>query len=82
MVSYREKFFENMVLKGYAEATKESYFREVKRFFDRMTVKKSPEKVVEEDLRVYFLHLKNDRNYGVSAMKAALCGLRFFFFTA
>jgi len=78
MNPYRKKFIEDMKIKGFAEATQYGYLREVRRFFDRCHQGKSPEKITEEDMRNYFLHLKNDRNHSVAGLKAALFGLRFF----
>jgi site-specific recombinase XerD len=78
MESFKKKFLEDMFLKDYAEATKENYFRSVRYFFERMDTKKMAEDVIEEDLRKYFLHLKNEREYKVSALKIAVSGLRFF----
>lgn len=82
MNPYRKKFLEDMKLKGFAESTQNTYLREVKRFFNRCHPGKAPEKITEEDLRNYFLHLKNDRNHSVAGIKAALWGLRFFLRTS
>ena len=76
--SFSERFEEDMRLKDFAEATRNSYLREVRRFFARTGKGIAPAVVVEEDLRNYFLHLKDERNYGTSAMKIAMSGLRFF----
>jgi integrase/recombinase XerD len=40
---------------------------------------KSPDQITEEELRQYFLHLKNVRKYSHSATTIALCGIKFFF---
>jgi len=41
--------------------------------------KKSPEDITEEDLRQYFLYLKNVRQASRSTCTQALCGIKFFF---
>lgn len=78
MTNYRDRFIEDMRLRGFAEATIVSYFREVKRFFDRTGKDLTPLKVTEDHLRQYFLHLKDERKYSVSAIKISYSGLRFF----
>ena len=40
---------------------------------------KSPEVISEEDLRRYFLYLKNEKQASRSTMTLALCGIKFFF---
>ena len=78
MNPYRQKFLEDMVLKDFSLETQRSYHYAVKAFFDRSNIKKLPEDVTEEDMRKYFLYLKNERHYGVAGMKGALWALRFF----
>ncbi len=78
MELFQQKFLEDMFLKDYAESTKNLYLRSVRYFFERSDLKKNAMDVVEEDLREYFLHLKHDRKYKVSALKIAVSGLRFF----
>jgi site-specific recombinase XerD len=40
---------------------------------------KSPDLITEEELRQYFLHLKNVKKYARSSLTIALCGIKFFF---
>jgi site-specific recombinase XerD len=40
---------------------------------------KSPEQISEEDLRQYFLYLKNVKQYSRSTSTVALCGIKFFY---
>lgn len=78
MINYRDRFMEDMRLRGYAEPTRDSYYREVKRFFERTGKGLTPQKVTEDHLREYFLHLQEERKYSVAAIKIAYSGLRFF----
>ena len=78
MNHYRQKFLEDMLLKDFSAATQRAYSYVVIAFFDRSNLGKSAEEVTEEDLRNYFLYLKNERKFSVAGMKAALWGLRFF----
>jgi site-specific recombinase XerD len=40
---------------------------------------KAPDLITEEELRQYFLHLKNVRHYARATATIAICGIRFFF---
>jgi site-specific recombinase XerD len=40
--------------------------------------KKSPDKITDEELRDYFLHLRNVKQVSCSTMRVALCGIKFF----
>ncbi len=40
---------------------------------------KSPDLITEEELRQYFLHLKNIKRYSRNTMTIAICGVRFFY---
>jgi len=40
---------------------------------------KSPERITEEELRDYFLYVKNVKHYSRSASTIALCGIKFFY---
>jgi integrase len=39
----------------------------------------SPDRITEDQLRKYFLHLKNDRKFAPGSLKVAYHGIRFFF---
>jgi site-specific recombinase XerD len=41
--------------------------------------RKSPDLITEEELRQYFLYIKNVKKYSRSASTIALCGIKFFF---
>lgn len=78
MINYRDRFADDMRLRGFSENTVFSYLREVKRFFDRTGKGVSPQKVDEDLIRKYFIHLQQDRKYSPSALKIAYSGMRFF----
>jgi len=40
---------------------------------------KSPDLITEEELRQYFLFIKNVKHYSRSTSTIAICGIRFFF---
>jgi site-specific recombinase XerD len=68
---------EDLQLRGFAPKTQEAYLRAVRQLAEHF--KKSPEDLTEEDLRQYFLHLKNVRQASRSTCTQALCGIKFLF---
>jgi site-specific recombinase XerD len=68
---------EDMQLKGLAERTQEAYVNAVLQLSRRF--KKSPDSLNQEDLREYFLYLKNEKQVADSTFSIALCGIKFFY---
>ncbi|MCP4358630.1 MAG: site-specific integrase [Chloroflexi bacterium] len=66
-----------MQLRSFAPKTQDAYLRAVRQLAAH--VGKSPDQVSEEELRSYFLYLKNEKKASHSACTVALCGLKFFF---
>lgn len=77
MSHLRQRMIEDMQLRGLALKTQEAYLRTVRQLAEY--IKKSPEKLTEEDLRQYFLYLKNEKQVSRSTCTQALCGIKFFF---
>lgn len=77
MSNLRNRMLEDMQLHGYSERTQQCYLREVRKlaeFYDT-----SPALIDEEQLRQYFLYLKNEKDFATNSMKIAYCGIKFFF---
>ena len=73
----RQKMIEDMQLRGFALRTQEAYLlamRQLARYYN-----KSPDLVTEEELRGYFLYLKNVKHAARNTCTIALCGIKFFF---
>jgi site-specific recombinase XerD len=68
---------EDMQLRGLAPKSQDAYLRAVRQLAAYFG--KSPDQVTEEELRAYFLYLKNEKKASRSACTVALCGLKFFF---
>jgi site-specific recombinase XerD len=68
---------EDMQLRGLSEITQDRYARAVRQLAEHYG--KSPAKLDEEDLRQYFLYLKNDKQLSRSTCTVALCGIKFFY---
>ncbi len=73
----RQKMIEDMQLRGLADRTQESYLLAVRQLARHY--QKSPDQINEEELREYFLFLKNDRHASRSTCTINLCGIKFFF---
>jgi len=77
MNALRQKMIEDMQLHGFAERTQEAYLLAVRQLAKHY--RKSPDQIEEEELRQYFLFLKNERHASRSTCTLALCGIKFFY---
>lgn len=77
MTPLRQRLIEALTLKGYSPKTHEAYVSAVAalaRYFGR-----SPDRICNEEVRAYLLHLHNERKLAASSINVALSGLRFFY---
>jgi site-specific recombinase XerD len=77
MTHLKQRMIEDMQLRGFAEKTQDAYLRAVRQLAERC--RKSPDQISEEELRQYFLYLKNVKGASRSTCTIALCGIKFFF---
>jgi site-specific recombinase XerD len=77
MSALRQKMLEDMQLRGFAVRTQEAYLSAVRQL--AKYYRKSPDRIEEEELRRYFLFLKNEKHAARSTCTIALCGIKFFF---
>ncbi len=77
MTKLRQRMIEDMQLRGLSEKTQESYLRSVRQLAEHYH--KAPDQISEEELRQYFLYLKNVRQVSHSSCTVALCGIKFFY---
>ena len=68
---------EDIQLRGLSPRTEEAYVRAVRQLAEYC--RKSPDKISQEELREYFLYLKNTRRVSRSTQTIALCGIKFFY---
>jgi len=73
----RQRMAEDMRLVGFSERTQEAYVRAVRQLADYYH--KPPDKITEEELRQYFLYIKDVKKYARGTMTIALCGIKFFY---
>ncbi|HEV8368833.1 MAG TPA: site-specific integrase [Pyrinomonadaceae bacterium] len=77
MTELRQRMIECLQLRGLAERTQENYVRAVRQLAEHYH--KSPDLISEEELRQYFLYLKNVKHYSRNTATIAICGIKFFF---
>lgn len=73
----RQRMFEDLQLHGLAVSTQEKYVRGVKSlasYYDR-----SPDKINQEQVREFFLNLKNKKKVSPSTITPIYYGIRFFY---
>jgi site-specific recombinase XerD len=68
---------EDMQLRSLSESTQIAYVRAVRQLAEYHG--KSPQDISEEELRRYFLHLKNERQVSANTFTVAFYGIKFFF---
>ena len=75
--NWRERMSEDMRLRDFRPRTQEGYALAVRQFLDRM--QRAPETLTDEDVRAYFLYLREDKKLAPSSMNLAVHALKFFF---
>lgn len=76
-VGPRQRMIEEMQLRRFSDRTIESYVRSVGQLAGFCW--KSPDQIGDEELREYFLYLKNQKRLARATTTIALCGIKFFF---
>jgi site-specific recombinase XerD len=71
------KFADFVQLKDYRQPTKDEYVRYVRKLGEHYAC--DPATLTEDQVRAYFLFLRQQKKFGGSAMKLARCSLRAFF---
>jgi site-specific recombinase XerD len=77
MTDLREHMIEDLQLHGFAEKTQEAYLRSVRQL--SAYCNKPPDRISEDELRGYFLYLKNEKGVSQSTCRVALSGIKFFY---
>ena len=77
MTELRMRMIESLQLRGMSERTQEAYVRAVRQLAEHYD--KSPDRISEEELRQYFLYIKNVKKYSRAASTIAICGFKFFY---
>jgi len=77
MTILRQKMIEDMQLRGLAENTQRTYLWGVRQLAEHYG--KSPDKISEEELRQYFLYLKNTKDITRGTYGVAMSGIKFLY---
>ncbi len=75
--NWRARMSEDMRLRDFRPRTQGSYLLAVRQFIDR--VAREPETFTDDDVRAYFLYLREEKKLAPSSINIALHALRFFF---
>ena len=76
MTPLRQRMLEDMQLRGLSESTQVAYVRSVRQLAEYYA--KSPDEISEEELRYYFLYLKNTKRVSASTFSVILSAIKFF----
>jgi site-specific recombinase XerD len=77
MSALRQRYLEDLQLRGLAPRTQEAYVRVVRQLAEHC--RKPPDQISEEELRQYLLYLKNEKHAARNTCTLALCSLKFFY---
>jgi len=75
--SLRQRMHQDLQLAGLSERTQEAYLRAVRQLADHFHT--PPDSLSEQQIRDYFLHLKNDRKFASASLGIAYSGIKFFY---
>ena len=77
MTRLRQRLTEDLELAGYSERTQEVYVRSVRQLAEHYG--RSPDLLTEDEVRSYFVHIRDVKRSARSSITIALCGIKFFF---
>ena len=77
MTPLQQRMIEDLQLRGMSARTEQMYVRAVRQLAQHYH--KPPDQISDEELRQYFLYVKNVKHWSRSGTTIALCGLKFFY---
>ncbi len=75
--SLYQRMSDDLHLAGVGQRTHDGYLRAVRQLADFCET--SPDQIHEDQLRGFFLHLKNERHFAYGSMRVAFSGIKFFY---
>lgn len=72
-----DRMSDDLDLAGLSQRTREGYLRAVRQLAD--FCRRPPEKITENQLRKFFLHLKNEKHFASGSLRVAYSGIKFFY---
>ena len=73
----RHRMRQDLQLAGLSERTQEAYLRAVRQLAEYFHT--PPDRLSEQQVRDYFLHLKNERGFATASLAVAYSGIKFFY---
>lgn len=77
MKDLRKEMIKAMELRDFADSTQDAYLRSVTGLAGFYM--KPPDKITQEEIEHYLLHLRNERNFAPNSSGVAISGLKFFY---
>lgn len=74
---FLDHMLQDLQLRGMSDSAQHNYLRAVRKISEHFG--KTPDLITDEELREYFLYLKNVRKFSRSASTLAMCGIKFFY---
>ena len=78
MASLRERMIEDMILAGFTSGTRQTYLDQVRRLTKHYMI--APEQLTEQQVRDYFIYLREEQKVARGTFETARAGIRFCFF--
>jgi integrase/recombinase XerD len=77
MTPLRQRMIEDMQLRGLSPGTQQVYVRAIRQLSEHYN--RSPDQLSEEELRTYFLYLKNEKRLSRNSCTVILCAVKFLY---
>lgn len=74
-----QRMSDDLHLNGKGQRTHDGYLREIRKLAEYCQT--SPDQISEDQLRRYFLHLKNEKHYAEGSLRVTLSAFKFFYRT-
>lgn len=78
MASLRERMIEDMILAGYTPGTRQTYLNQVRWLAKHTMI--APDQLTEQQVRDYFIYLREQKKVARGTFETARAGIRFCFF--
>ena len=73
----RQKMSQDLQIAGLSQRTHDGYLRAVRKLACHFGI--SPDRITEQQLREYFLYLKNEKGFAPGSLRVAFSGIKFFY---